>query len=345
MKKYISLILAILLSAGLAACGSTGDPAEPAPEIAEAEVEKIEMQLEYNEKAQVRGFIQAFTSDGSLVWEHTTNTCGVGQVDTIQEIGLGPAGYLFLEEGSIYCLDPDTGEMLWKNEDFGGAGASWGFDDAGNLYLTGYFEPWLFGVDRSGKTLADYRTMPTYYEEAGFYWPASLSVEDDGTVHIRYHSNDRILGIDPSAGAVIDNRQYAEPLDAEFLVGEWADNEVSPTVRLVVSDNLEFEFFLNVDSETSYCYEGRFILDILNEEYSKEPDWLCSELVYTDDPVIGAIGGIGNFIVTYSSRGGYGDDCFCLTQVNDGYSFLSINLDVCDVMLYRVPQSAGGPVG
>ncbi len=342
MKKIISLILVLLLLVGLTACSKTGGSGGQTPEPAEPKVEKIEMQLEHDKEAQITGYIKAFADDGSIVWEYTTNRCPVGQNDLIQEIGLSSAGYMFLEMGSVYCLDPATGEVLWVNEDFGGDGASWDFDDTGNLYLTGYFEPWLFCVGPDGKTLADYRAIPEEYEDY-FYWPASLSLDSDGMVHIHYFSNDLILIVEPFEGEVIDTYWYTEALDEEFLTGEWLDDKYNPTVRLIVYDNLDFEFFLNVDSKTSYYYEGRFDLDILSEEYSPGPDWLRTELIYTDDPVIDEIGSVGDFIVTYSSRDGE-DDYIYLVQVNNGDSFLSVNLDEFGVVLFRVSESAG-PVG
>ncbi len=44
--------------------------------------------------------------------------------------------------------------------------------------------------------------MPAEYEEHGFYWPASLFVDSDGMIHIRYYSNDMIMIIDPTLGVV-----------------------------------------------------------------------------------------------------------------------------------------------
>ncbi|MGI6072251.1 MAG: hypothetical protein ACOX75_04480 [Lachnospiraceae bacterium] len=181
---------------------STGQP--ETPEVNVAKVESIEMNLEFNENAQVTGFITAFSDDGNVVWEYVTNTCNVGQCDVIQEIGLGYTGFMFLEQGSIYCLDKESGGILWVNEDFGGYGASWDFDRADNLYLTGYFGPWLFGVDPDGKTVADFRAVPAELEENGYFLPESLFVDHDGLIRIRYYSNDMTVRIDPGSGELVD---------------------------------------------------------------------------------------------------------------------------------------------
>jgi len=372
MKRLIALILILLLSAGLAACGIIRRPVEPppsgpavpespaspeqpeapqpeGPEIPATEVTNVIMELDYNEQAQVTGHITAFSIDGNVAWEYVTNACYVGQCDVLQAIGVGPGGYMFLETGSIYCLDLPTGEVLWVNEDFGGESAYWDFDEAGNLYLTGYFGPWLFGIDPGGNTIVDYRTMPAEYE-AGFFWPASLSVDTADFVHIRYSSNDMILIIDPDEGEVLDWYWYTEALDIDFLAGTWVDDEENPTVILTiypdsdfVPEAYDFFFTLNVNEETTYYYEGRFKLDTLYDDDSPGKDWLRSELVDTNDPMFEYTSNIGDFIVTYSYRGDDAPHCIYLAQVNNGDSLFSINLNAFGVHLHKLSDT--GPVG
>ena len=148
--------------------------------------------------------------------------------------------------------------------------------------------------------------------------------------------NDQILVIDPADGEVINEYPYTEALDAKFLEGEWIDDEEDPSVTLRVYDNLEFEVFLNANDGNAYYYEGRFNLDTLSEEYSPGPDWLRTDLVYTTDPVFDDADNIGDFIVNYSIRENVIGDAICLAQINNGDSFLSYNLGIFDIMLYRI---------
>ncbi|NMA93735.1 MAG: hypothetical protein GX975_03630 [Clostridiales bacterium] len=351
MKKFISLVLVIIFLTGLAACGKSGDNANneppvspvqpetpPTPEVAPV-VEAIDMQLEYNQHAQVTGYIKGLSADGSVVWEHVTETCNVGQCDVIQNIGVSSAGYMFLAGGSLYCLDPDNGELRWVNEGFGGDGASWDFDEEGNLFLTGYFGPWIFGVNPEGETIAYQNVMPEHYEAEGYYWPSALLADSDGFIRIRYFGNSRVMIVDPFCGEIIYDYMYAEPLDVEFLAGDWVDNADDPSVFMKIGEDLKYEIHLNLDNGTSYYYEGEFELDTLYEEHGTGPDWLRSYLDYTDDPIIDTIG-MGDFIVNYSSRG-QGDDWICFAQINNGDSFLSVNLNVFELILYKLT----GPVG
>lgn len=348
MKRIISLILVPFLLLGLVACGNGGrtfggqepkveglKPKVEAPKVEAPKVASIEMNLEYNDEAQVRGFITASSSDGSAVWEYETKTCYVGQYDTIQEIGLSPAGYMFLEEGTVYCLDSSTGEVRWINEDFGGEGAFWDFDDKGSIYLSGAYAPWLVGIDIEGKTIANYREVPAEYIERGYSGSLSLLVDEGGRIHISSYNNN-VLVIDPADGEVIDEYPYTEALNAEFLEGDWVDNEENPTVRLVVYNNLEFDFYLYLEDGTSYYYEGRFVLDTLSEEYSPGTDWLRTDLIYTEDPVFENADSIGEFIVNYSIRGGGIGDTILLTQINNGDSFISYHTSIFETMLYKI---------
>ncbi|NMA93696.1 MAG: hypothetical protein GX975_03435 [Clostridiales bacterium] len=356
MRKIISLILVLVLLVGLAACGRTGGNANneppvppeksetPQPEAPKAPevpavVEAIDMQLESNQNAQVTGRIKGLAADGTVLWEYVTETCDVGQNQAIQDVGVSTAGYIFLAGGSVYCLDPDTGELRWVNEDFGGDGASWDFDEDDNLFLTGAFQPWIFGVNPDGETIAHHDAMPEGLEEEGYYWANALIADSKGFVRIRYFGNNRVLVIDPFCGEVNYDYMYAEPLDAEFLAGEWTDNVDDPDVYMKIDENLQFEIRLYLDDGTSYYYEGRFELDTIYEEHGTGPDWLRSYLDYTDDPIIDTIG-MGDFIVNYSSRG-EGSDWICFVQISNGDSFLSVNLNLFEIILYRITEPLG----
>ena len=307
-------------------------------EVTTTNVERIELQLTSEAGAKVKGTIRAFSINGTQLWEYVTNSCYVGMCDVIQSIGITRAGYLFLEAGSVYCLDPATGKVRWVNEDFGGEGASWAFDTEENVYLTGYIEPWLFCIDPDGKTVVKHSVAPAEYVDAGFFWPESLFVDGDGKVHIHYMSNEEVMIMDPVAGTVLDTYKYGESLNADFLIGDWMDKAEYPSVRLRIFDNLNFEMFVDADNGVLYHYEGRFTLDTLNEKYSHGKDLLRSRIVSTDDSDFAKLGTVGDFVVTDSFRDGGMDDYIWLAPANGDDSVLRIRLDVYGIQLYRVPS-------
>lgn len=94
------------------------------------------------------GTIIALNSEtGDIVWKTKT-------FSYINEIRNWGNMYIFNSEGTIYSLDLETGDILWENSDFGGQIAIAELDEnAGNLFITGYYGPDFYVIDVNGKTI------------------------------------------------------------------------------------------------------------------------------------------------------------------------------------------------
>ncbi|MBQ7926119.1 MAG: hypothetical protein IJ335_07470 [Lachnospiraceae bacterium] len=146
---------------------------------------KITLELkDVSETAQVYAVITC-EKDGAQIWQHTTPTYYVGQVDTIEEIGVCNGMYYFAEQGTVTALDVQTGEVRWQNQELEGSGVAYDFDEHGTLYIAGYFSPDLMMIDKDGKTLKKLARL----DEEKHYWPYQVDYED-GYVYITYECYD-----------------------------------------------------------------------------------------------------------------------------------------------------------
>ena len=150
------------------------------------------------DKAMHKAVITGNDADGNLVWTYETPEIGIGQLDNLQDIMTTNTGYLFLQEGTIVCLDLYTGEVSWTNSDFGGASVSWTTDYEGkNLYICGYYGPDLFVMD-----LSTGETVNRITNDKDCYWCAGISYINEHQVDIYYEGNDQILSFDPQGPSV-----------------------------------------------------------------------------------------------------------------------------------------------
>lgn len=127
----------------------------------------------FTEYAEINGI----GSDGEILWNYTTDHFEAAQMYQTSEIGRGPDRYYFCESGTVVALDPQTGEVLWKNSEFNGAPAqdrSCLIDDDGTVYLCGYLGPDFFAVDADGNTLCKTSTFSEDY-----WWPYALEKQGE----------------------------------------------------------------------------------------------------------------------------------------------------------------------
>lgn len=209
MKRLFCIVFAALLCLGLCACDSAPAPVvtpEPAPEVelpaptidvdtpeepsvsdVPEEPAEVVSQIRdivftrceamtdgvFTEYAQITGVGES----GEILWDYTTDQYEVAQMSLTSEIGRTSDRYYFCENGTVVALDPNTGEVLWKNADFDGAPAqdqSCLIDDDGTVYLCGYLGPDFYAVDADGNTI--FRTS-TFSED--YWWPYALEKQGD----------------------------------------------------------------------------------------------------------------------------------------------------------------------
>ena len=115
------------------------------------------------------------------VWFYSTEKYPMTELDPITEIGCTEELYLLCAGGEITALDMETGDVVWCNREFGGASPAYDLDAEGNLYLTGYYGPDLYVIDRNGNTLCRVDQLDPQY-----YWPVAVRKADEKNVEVTF---------------------------------------------------------------------------------------------------------------------------------------------------------------
>ena len=115
--------------------------------------------------------ITAYDESGAVIWSYQTQKYDAAQLDRTSEITVHEDKYYFVEDGTIKALSLADGALVWENTEFGGSPStnSWDFDENGTLYISGFFGPDFFAVDKNGKTLKKIDMLSNDY-----YWPYEL---------------------------------------------------------------------------------------------------------------------------------------------------------------------------
>ncbi len=182
MKKRIVLLLfATVLLAG---CGTqkpaatdsqpepvvtttmpaTDLPTDATEEVTEVPTETVELSYDayqvlytyMEEDDQEYYILQGIDHQGNLLWSKETQRFDKAEVQRVSHIGTYEGKYIYNENGNVIALDVITGELVWKNEDFGGnLSADTGalIDDAGFIYLCGALGPDFIAIDSDGNTV------------------------------------------------------------------------------------------------------------------------------------------------------------------------------------------------
>ena len=118
--------------------------------------------------------ITAYGSNGQQQWHYTTPSYPLADLTRLEEIGQFGSLYLYNESGTIVALDVYTGEVLWKNTEFGGASIA-AVSDEKAVYLCGYYGPCLFAVSYAGDTIKRIEAINDTYK-----WPSWISFSSEG---------------------------------------------------------------------------------------------------------------------------------------------------------------------
>lgn len=118
--------------------------------------------------------ITAYDPNGQQQWHCTTPSYPLADLTRLEEIGQFGSLYLYNESGTIVELDVYTGEVLWKNTEFGGASIA-AVSDETAVYLCGYYGPCLFAVSYAGDTIKRIEAINDTYK-----WPSWISFSSEG---------------------------------------------------------------------------------------------------------------------------------------------------------------------
>lgn len=330
MKKIIAVALSLLMILGMVACKD----GTKTPEVKEESLtSKLDIENISDEAAMI-GHVSCYDGTGKLVWSYDTDKVYVSQLDNLQEIGFTSYGYLLLVDGNVICLAKDgenAGKELWRNGLFGGASASWDFDENENLYICGYFGPELAVINPNGE-------MNALYHEAfaeDFYWPYKLDYEK-GFVYISYEVNDLTIKIDPTTGTVEDIELKDQSDLANMLHGTWVDNIDDPYIYFGFDSDGTLIAFRDADEEC-YAYGGT---------------WSCDESSFslaldkTDDPLLNGASGLGDYEIKKLGTNN-GVVAMDMVQINNGESLFSISTNNFKPTMYKISSdvSYDNPAG
>ena len=130
-----------------------------------------------NDMQRQYAVLTGYDEENNEVWTHTTDEYPVAQVDLLQGFGINQGKYYYIEDGVIITRDISTGDIIWKSENTGGAGAFGTFGEDGTLYMCGYFGPDFYAIDKNGKTLCKITEFSSDY-----WWAFEIQLDGDTAV-------------------------------------------------------------------------------------------------------------------------------------------------------------------
>lgn len=91
--------------------------------------------------------------DNNTIWAYETQKVHNTELNTVEFLSIVGNNIYINESGIITALDIKTGKMIWQNTEYKGASSSFCVDENNNLYISGYYEPFLHIIDENGKTI------------------------------------------------------------------------------------------------------------------------------------------------------------------------------------------------
>lgn len=208
MKKILALFLALLICATCSGClykrfipgtkddNLTGNMAQQPDNYQSEESEDknefdyssvtIKMNISYDENTyKETATVYAQDKEGNTIWNRETGAYDVAQLESFSEIGKKDSKYYYTEGGTVVALDVETGNVLWKNSDFGGYSVKYVFAE-NSMYLCGFFGPDFFEVSYDGATVKRIETINENYwhtrkiKDAGDKIAVTFDSSEDG---------------------------------------------------------------------------------------------------------------------------------------------------------------------
>ncbi len=239
--------------------GVTEDPAaqennsESESLSAESKVENITFETaDGSSEGMGVAVVTAADANGNTVWQYQSpeyNT--LVELSVFTDLGRLDDAYYLIENGTVVALDAETGDVLWKNDDFNGSPAldAWAFGDDG-LFLTGYYGPAFYLVSYDGKTQGRIEKFADLNDVTEVnLWP--YQVEPGDGYALVYYGDDSPVVENPTIYRVdLDTWEYS-PVSS-------VANETSGSTDFSMSHVISVE-------ASSYLYESQY-------DISHDPD-------------------------------------------------------------------------
>ena len=176
----IAAALALVMAAALAMTGCGGQEAQvqqdgEEPQASQTEVTDVSLVSKINDTMRYATIV-ATDDQGDVVWSLKTDEFPATELDCFTDIGIYQDQYYYVENGAVVSLELSTGERRWENPDFGGSAGQYchHIADDGSVYLSGYYGPDFYAVDKNGKTITRIKQVDPLY-----YWPSEMHVSGD----------------------------------------------------------------------------------------------------------------------------------------------------------------------
>jgi hypothetical protein len=193
---YVLSVCIMLMALLMAGCGSNSSETPEVSDASENNASSTEVTQTVTDVSLVSSIeestefatINGTDADGNTVWTVETEGYPAAQLTAFADIGIYEDQYFYVENGSVVSLDVQTGSVNWKNPDFGGSPSQNCHlidSENGNIYLSGYFGPDFYAVDKSGTTLKRIQQV-----DSDYFWPCELTVDGDNvTIKMEGTSN------------------------------------------------------------------------------------------------------------------------------------------------------------
>lgn len=132
------------------------------------------------------GYIQQYgiitaTENDNVLWEFTTPVSPITELESISDVYQNNDTAYIIAANTLYAFDIYSGAIKWTAENAGASNRAI-FDQAGNIYISGYYGPNIAVFSPDGTEL--YRDNDNTY-----YWVYKLEL-DGNTLHIYYDSEE-----------------------------------------------------------------------------------------------------------------------------------------------------------
>ena len=128
--------------------------------------------------------VQGRDSKKKTVWKYVTKKYPATELRYTKCVVRKDVVYIF-EKSKVTALRKKDGKRLWSRSKISVAGHILGFDKSNNLYVTGYYDKYIYKVSSKGKILWKANT-----DKTGNYWPYKVTVSGNN-VTVWYEMNSR----------------------------------------------------------------------------------------------------------------------------------------------------------
>lgn len=128
--------------------------------------------------------VQGLDKNKKVVWKYRTKKFPATELRHTKCVVRKDKVYVF-QNSKVTVFRKKDGKRLWTASKISPAGHICGFDKNNNLYVTGYYDDYIYKVSAKGKIL-----WKTNISKTGNYWPYKISVSGN-RVTIRYEMNSK----------------------------------------------------------------------------------------------------------------------------------------------------------